>query len=96
MAKDRFSNQKGTNWNPAMKYSADSMRVNQYISKRCMEASLFSNLTKLLNYKLNDWESNYVQSLLKINKELTLKQEKTLKNIIKKYKQSNIQPERHR
>ena len=45
MAKDRFSNQKGTNWNPTMKYSADSMRVNQYISKRCMEASLFSNLT---------------------------------------------------
>jgi hypothetical protein len=61
-----------------------------------MEASLFSNLTKLLNYKLNDWESNFVQSLLKTNKELTLKQEKTLKNIIKKYKQSNIQPERHR
>ena len=96
MAKDRFSNQKGTNWNPDMKYAPDSMRVNQYISKRCMEASLFSNLTKLLNYKLNDWESNFVQSLLKANKELTIKQEKTLKNIIKKYKQSNIQPERHR
>ena len=28
MAKDRFSNQKGTNWNPVMKYSADSMRFN--------------------------------------------------------------------
>jgi hypothetical protein len=96
MAKDRFSKFKGTNWNPLMKYQADSYFVNQYISKRCMEASLFSNLTKLLNYKLNDWELNFVQSLLKANKELTIKQEKTLKNIIKKHKQSNIQPERHR
>jgi hypothetical protein len=96
MAKDRFSNQRATNWNTTMKYSADSYFVNQYISKRCMEASLFSNLTKLLNYKLNDWELNFVQSVLKANKELTIKQEKTLKNIIKNHKQSNIQPERHR
>ena len=96
MAKDRFSKFKGTNWNTNMKYHADSYFVNQYISKRCMEASLFSNLTKLLNYKLNDWELTFVKSLLKANKELTIKQEKTLKNIIKKHKQSNIQPERHR
>jgi hypothetical protein len=94
MAKDRFSKFKGSNWNPMMKYHADSYFVNQYISKRCMEASLFSKLTKLLNYKLSDWELNFVNSLLKANKELTLKQEKTLKNIIKK--QANIQPEKHR
>lgn len=96
MAKDRFSKFKGSNWNPTMKYHADSYFVNQYISKRCMETSMFANLTKLLNYKLNDWESNFVQSLLKANKELTLKQEKTLKNIIKKHKQASTQPERHR
>jgi hypothetical protein len=96
MAKDRFSKFKGSNWNPKMKYHADSYFVNQYISKRCMEASLFARLTKLLEYNLNEWEINFVKSLLKSNKELTIKQEKTIKNIIKKQKQALVQPERHR
>ena len=61
-----------------------------------MEESLFAKLTKLLEYNLNDWELNFVKTLLKSNKELTLKQEKTLKNIIKKQKQTSTQPERHR
>ena len=91
MAKDRFSNQKGTNWNSAMKYHADSYYVNQHIAKRDLDIKTFNKISGLCKFPLTNWEAEFVKSILQWKKELTLKQEKVIKNIVIKYKQANKQ-----
>ncbi len=91
MAKDRFSNQKGANWNPTLRYSADSYYVNKYVAKRNLDIKTFNKISGLCKLPLNEWETSFVKSILQWKKELTIKQEKTIKNIITKYKPANKQ-----
>lgn len=98
MAKDRFSKFKPINWNPAFKYAPNTLMEKQIKRKR-MESKEFNMVTGLLKFPLNKWEIDFVNSILKWNKEMTIGQIKVVRNIVKKYnknkKQTNTQAKQH-
>ena len=89
MAKDRFSKFKKSFYSSEFRYGIDTLfEKNKSLNiKRLTLSTDEKRRLKILKKKnLNEWESNFVKSLIDANKSFTLKQKETLIKLENKYK----------
>lgn len=85
MAKDRFNTR--ASWDSSFKYSGQMMPKAPKVSipkKEMMSASTLSKLTafyKDSNSRMNDWERDFVNTIINKGFEISPKQKKILKKI---------------
>ena len=90
MAKDRFSKFKKSFYSNEFRYGTDPLfeKVKSFtVVKRPTISKQEKNRIKLIkNNNLTDWERNFINNVIALDKSMTLKQKKVLINLENKYK----------
>jgi hypothetical protein len=89
MAKDRFSKFKKSFYSNEFRYGSDTLfeKNKSYTIKRLSLSDTEKHRLKTLKKKkLNEWELNFVKSLIHANKSFTLKQKEVIIKLENKYK----------
>jgi hypothetical protein len=85
MAKNRFSNQKPVNYSRSFRWGVSEYDERRPVKKPLTEQQI-ANLRFLFCFKLTTWESNFVNTAIVRNLELSEKQSDICSQILKKYK----------
>lgn len=89
MAKDRFSKFKKSNYNKQLKYGLDVLieKNKSFIKRPELTLKERKRLKELLKSKVSSYDGDFIKSVLKSNKSMTISQLNVIKKIEEKLKQ---------
>ena len=89
MAKDRFSNQKPWTYSKEFKYGS-AIQGWTKPKREILNEKQVNFITALLSLKLNEWEINFLKTILHHQYVPTEKQKESIKKIANKYNKKTI------